>query len=111
MTKLEENIVKAVNLLCEHEIPINICFDIPGTKNIGAVGIINDLLNQNKFRFQVIAWREGSSLQTNYFLEGNMTEQEIKECIKNKNPAQIAKFIMELSEKVDDKEGEFPSDY
>ena len=111
----EELAEKCLGILAENDFPFRVVFDIPGTKNEAGLYVAKDLLTPGFFRLEIHAGRRGSQYTT-YHTNPGKSEQElrddIRKCIADKNEiSRICAEIKELSDSVDDKEGEFPSDY
>lgn len=106
---------KPLKVLAEHEFPFCMAFNIPDTKNIAQIYIAKDLLKPGFFRLQIHAAREDSQYTT-YHMGIGKSEPELRDDIRkyiaDKNEiSRICAEIKELSDFVDDKAGEFPSDY
>ncbi|MBR0186007.1 MAG: hypothetical protein IJQ24_08265 [Synergistaceae bacterium] len=111
----DELIAKSLNVLAEQKFPSYVVFNIPKTKNIAKISVVKDAIDPGFFRLNIHAEREGSNL-TIFHMRSKNTEAEIREELRKYADSQaereaIRAEIMELSESVDDKEGEFPSDY
>ena len=99
----------------EHDFPFYVAFDIPGTKNTAGIYAAKDLPTPGFFRLEIHAGREGSQYTTFHTNPGK-SEQELRDDIRKyiadeNEISRICAEIKELSDSVDDKEGEFPSDY
>ena len=111
----DELIAKSLNVLAEQKFPSSVFFNIPKTKNVARISVIKDALDSEFFRLNIHAERESSSL-TIFHMRRKNTEagirEELRKCADSQTERDaIRSEIMELSESVDDKEGEFPSDY
>ncbi len=111
----EELAEKSLKVLAEHDFPLRAVFDIPGTKNEAGLYVVKDLLTPGFFRLEIHAGRLGSQYTT-YHTNPGKSEQELRDDIRkyiaDKNEiSRICAEIKELSDSVDGKEGEFPSDY
>ena len=111
----DEMIEKALTILAEHNFPYAIYLPIPGTKNVGTFRVSKDYAEVGYFRFEVHASCEGSEYTT-YNTTERKAEQELREELKRMAAVKserdkLRAELEELSDSVDDKEGEFPSDY
>lgn len=92
-------------------------FDIPQTKNEAFIEAEKSAIREGCFRFWISVERIGSDYCTRNCMTGDKTEDELKEYLKTEylekaeNITNLQTTIIELSGIVDDKEGEFPSDY
>ena len=91
--------------------------DIPQTKNEAFIQAEKSAIRGGCFRFWISVGRTGSDYYTRNCMTGDKTEDELKEYLKTEyletteNIANLQTTIMELSDDVDSKEGEFPFDY
>ena len=110
--RIDNLIVKSRRVLIEQEFPFSICFDIPNSKNIAWLQVAKSYKGEGLFRLHVSVAREGSSMMHSHYYPNDMTEEEMRKYLAgDKDTEQIRRSILELSASVDDKEGEFPSDY
>ena len=112
---VEELVKKCLEVLSEHDFPFCAVFDIPGKKNEAGLYVVKDLLKPGFFRLEIHANRLGSQYTT-YHTNPGKSEQELRDDIRKyiadeNEISRICAEIKELSDSVDDKEGEFPSDY
>lgn len=112
---VEELVKRCLEILAEHDFPFRIAFDIPSTKNEAGLYVVKDSLTPGFFRLEIHAGREGSQYTT-YNTGVGKSEQELRDDIRRyiadeNEISRICAEIKELSDSVDDKAGEFPSDY
>lgn len=112
---VEELVKRCLEILAEHDFPLRAVFDIPGKKNEAGLYVVKDLLKPGFFRLEIHANRLGSQYTT-YHTNPGKSEQELRDDIKKyiadeNEISRICAEIRELSDSVDDKEGEFPGDY
>ena len=85
-------------------------FKISGSKNIAWLQVTKSYKGEG--RLHVSVSREGSAMMHSHYYQDDMTEEEMRKYLAGgKDTEQIRRSILELSASVDDKEGEFPSDY
>lgn len=111
----DDLIAKALKLLAEQNFPFRVMFDIPGTKNEGFFCANKSYIQPGNFCFEVHAARKGSMYSTQHKVM-HMNEQDMRKTLKEWADSQTERDklkaeLKELSDSVDDKEGEFPSDY
>ncbi len=111
----DETITKALEILMGHDFPYAVVFRIPDSKNLGYFRVEKSYLKAGDFCFEVHAAREGSMYSTQHKVF-HANEQDMKKTLKEWSSSQTERDklkaeLEELSESVDDKEGEFPSDY
>ncbi len=110
---LDELIKKAMKVLDEHlgkqRLPFCVGLDIPGTKNEAGFYINESFTEQGLVFLQVGVRRVGYDLLVSHYHE-SMTENELREYLAKiaEDTTEIQAEIKELSDNVDDREGEFP---
>ena len=110
--QIDELIAKGRRVLVDKDLPASSCFWIPGTKNVAWLQVVKSYKGEGIFRLHISVSREGSSLMHSHYYSNDMTEQEMRKYLAgDEDAAEIRGSILELSEHVDDKEGEFPSGY
>ena len=112
MMTIDELINGCRKLLHEEKFPCGIGFRLPPSKNIAYLQIANSYKGEGLFRLHVSVSREGSSMMHSHYYHNDMTEEEMRKYLAgDEDTEKIRQSILELSASVDDKEGEFPSDY
>ena len=115
-----ELIKKSIELLIKHDFKGKSAFSalyIPKTKNEAWIYAEKSGIREGCFRLRISAKRKGSNYLISQYHTGDKTEDELKEYLKTEyletteNIANLQTTIMELSDDVDSKEGEFPFDY
>ena len=111
----DETMTEALGILAGHDFPCAVVFRIPDSKNLGYFRVEKNLIQEGRFFFEVHAAREGSMYTTHRKIL-NANEQAMRDALKEWLASQAERDklrveLEELSESVDDKEGEFPSDY
>ena len=110
---LDELIKKTIQLLLKHlgkqKIPFYAALDIPGTKNEADFYINKSLTKEGLVFLQVGVRRVGYDLLVSHYHE-SMTEDELREYLAKivEDTTEIQAEIKELSDNIDDREGEFP---
>ncbi len=110
MLTLEELLAECRRFLSEQKFPHGVAFDIPGSKNVAMLQVTKGY-QEGKLTLTVNVYREGSRyLHTHYY--DHRTEEDMRKYLAGDEDAErIIASIRELSASVDDREGEFPSDY
>ena len=112
LNKIDTLIVKSKRALIEQEFPYSMYFRIPGSKNVAWIQVKKGYSAQGMFRLMVSVSREGSSMVHSNYYYSDMTEEKMRKYLAtDEDTAKIRESILKLSASVDDKEGEFPSDY
>ncbi len=117
-----ELIKKSIELLIKHDFKGKsafCAFYIPKTKNEALIEAVKSPIHEGCFRLRISAKRKGSDYLISHYQyhAGDKTEEELKKYLKTEyletteNITNLKTTIMELSDSVDDKEGEFPFDY
>ena len=110
--EIDTLIVKSKRALIEQEFPYSMYFRIPDSKNIAWIQIKKGYSAQGMFRLLVSVSREGAAMMHSNYFYSDMTEEDMRKYLAgNEDTEKIRRSILKLSESVDDKEGEFPSDY
>lgn len=110
---MNELIKKTIQLLLKHlgkhTLPFYAALDIPGTKNEAGFFINKSLTEQGFIFLQVGVRRAGSDLLVSHY-HNSMTEDELREYLAKiaENTTKIQAEIKDLSDDVDNREGEFP---
>ena len=113
MLTLDELIKITIDILLKHlgkqKIPFYAALDIPGTKNEADFYINQSLTKEGLVFLQVGVRRVGYDLLVSHYHE-SMTEDELREYLAKivEDTTEIQAEIKELSDNIDDREGEFP---
>lgn len=111
----DEVIKHVLEMIVEHDFPYAVVFRIPDSKNVGYFRVEKSYIQPGNFCFEVHAARKGSMYSTQHKVM-HMNEQDMRKTLKEWADSQserdkLKAELEELSDSVDDKEGEFPSDY
>ena len=115
-------IKKSIELLIKHDFngkSAFCAFDIPKTKNEAFIEAVKSAIREGCFKLRISAKRKGSDYLISHYQyhAGDKTEDELKKYLKTEylekteNIANLQAEIMELSDAVNDKAGEFPFGY
>ena len=112
IAQIDEFIIKCRRQLVDKDFPVYSYFNIPDSKNIAWLQVTKSYKGEGLFRLIVSVSREGSQMMHSHYYPKGMTEEKMRKYLAgDKDTEQIRRSILELSASVDDKEGEFPSDY